>query len=293
MVAQLAIAPEGLIAAARTPDRIVVLGLPGGALYGEIGVPPLEAGESRRFAWVGNHLLVATRRASHTDLLLLEPTREHVRELAELRVDAPMTLAAAVGEHALLAGDDAATVFADGAPPALHPIPGKLSMKLTGAAGDRFVTGHGSWIDEWNPTLRKPGRRLQVPGGAELLAVGGSARLVWMIAARAPHRVHVIQLVHRNQPRLHELPAAISEVVSHPQHDLIACIAADRRQIFLVDLDRSPSRWHSFTPDERDPIAALAIDRGRAHLVAIGESGSLASFALAPEGFVVRRVETA
>lgn len=278
---QLAIADEGVVAAFVVPERIVVLRLPSGEQLGELDFGPVAAGEARRIAWLGNRLLVVTRHAASTELAIVEPARTGVREIARRHEAGALELAAVVGDRAVLVGEHGAQLIS--ANGMLQPGPSDVANAIVATAGDQLVIARGDAIEEWDPSTRVGRRRWRVSG--PLVALGGSPRVLWSIAAASPTRLDVLPLVHLNQPRHRVLPQPFDHVASDPQHDLIAGLAAGR--VYLVDLDGDePPHDVAFELDA--PIAAVALGRGRSHLVVVTELGTIASFALDATGHVLR-----
>src|SRR5579871_1612154 len=99
---RVAVTGDGTLAAVSEPNRVAVLELPGAAPFAELAID--AAAEASEVAWVGAppRLLVLARHAAHSVVQLVDPFGP--RTIAELRLDAPMRLCAAVGAHALALG---------------------------------------------------------------------------------------------------------------------------------------------------------------------------------------------
>jgi hypothetical protein len=279
----LALASDGTVAALLNGDRtVVVVEVPSGRRYGELELDTPGDGGSHQIAWLGMRLLVASRYAEHTELGLVEPTLQAVREIADLRIAAAMSLVTSVGVYALFANAERGVVVAGGDAPALHPLPSRAAPTIAGPAGEQFIVAQEKSIQEWDPASRKLRRQLRVPKNSTATAVGGSTRLVWYTSAQTPKRVDVIALVNRSQPASHELPEPIRTVVGHPRHDLIGCIGADSGQIYLIDLDRRPSRADLIAIPSNERVATAALSHDRRTLVVLTQSGTISCFALDP-----------
>ncbi|CAN5688877.1 hypothetical protein BH11MYX1_BH11MYX1_19870 [soil metagenome] len=265
---RIAIASDGTMAAIHEPSRITVLALPDCSAIAEVGVDP-EAGSSE-VAWVGSppRLAVLSRYAAHSTVHLLDP--HGPRTIAEIRLEAPMRLMASVGAHALAVGALGAAVLTAGdAHLTPYQFPARTVPTRAGAAAGQFVVGLPGSIEEWDPQLRMPKRRLKLPKPANITALGGSDRVVWMTTQQDPTRLDVFALVNRGQPKFHELPEPIGYVASHPRSDLLACIGADSGRLFGVDLDgKTPLRIIALDGIDRVEAAGLVLGRMTAVLAA-------------------------
>jgi hypothetical protein len=280
---QLAVASDGSLAALHEAGRISLLELPSGAVFAEIAVDPDAA--ASEIAWVGTppRLLVLSRYAAHSSVHMLDPTGP--RSISEIRLELPMRLAASVGNWALVIGQlGAAVLSTSDSHVFVYPFSTRSVPFAAGAAGNQFVVGLASTIEEWDPQSRLPKRRLRLPRAAAITAVGGSERLVWMTTAQEPARIDVIPLVNRGQPRAHDLPEAIARIASHPRGDLVACIGAETGRLYVVDLD-GRHRLRVVSPDEvvgGERFDALGMLIGRAAGVLVVQAGRQA--AIVPHG---------
>ena len=196
---RVAVASDGTLAAIHEAGRIVVVELPGCDAFAEIGID-CEA-DGAEVAWLGAppRLVVLARHAAHTRVHLVDPYGP--RTVAEIRLEAPMRLCAAVGPHALAVGSLGAAVLTAGE---AHLTPYQFPTRARAGRGRRGRQpvrdrAAGS-IEEWDPQTRMPRRKLKLPRTAPITAVGGSDRVVWLITQAAPSRVEVLPLVHRGQP---------------------------------------------------------------------------------------------
>lgn len=261
------VAADGSIAAIQEPARIAIVELPSCTAFAELGI---DAAQEADIAWVGTppRLLVLARHANHSVVHLVDPFGP--RTIAELRLEAPMKLSAAVGSHALVIGPLGASILSVGDKGvALNPFPARARPVTAGAAGTAFVVALGSAIEEWDPQTRMPKRRLKLPRPAVIEHVGGSDRVVWMIPREDRTRIEVIPLVHRGQPKAHELPEPIASIASHPRSDLVACLGEKSGRIYVVDLDgRAGLRMIGPEGIERAETVALVIGRATGVLAA-------------------------
>ena len=251
---------DGTLAAIAEASRAVVLELPGGAPFAEIGI---DASAASDIAWVGAlpRLLVLSRHAAYSTAHLIDP--HGPRTIAEIRLETPMKLVASVGAHGLAVGAHGAAVLtASDTHLTPYQFPARTVPTTAGAAAGNFVVALAGSIEEWDPTSRIPKRRLRLPKPAVITAVGGSDRVVWLMTQNEPSRIDVIPLVNRGQPKTHELPEPIAQVAGHPRSDLIACVGAESGRIYVLDLDgRSRVRTLGTTGIERADVAALVIGR--------------------------------
>lgn len=258
---RIAVAADGSLAAIHDGPRIVITEVPSCAPFAEVGVDGDAI--ATELAWVGTppRLLVMSRYHGHSIVRLVDPIG--ARTLGEMQLDEPMELAAAVGSHALALGAQGAVVLAtsdDGL--GAQPFPARAIPSTAGAAGMQLVVALPGAIEEWDPVGRLPKRRLKLARQAQITAVGGSDRVVWMTTQGAPSRIDVIPLVNRGQPKVHELPEPIACVASHPRSDLLACIGAESGKIWVIDLDgHEPQR--TIEPDGIDRVDAVALVLGR------------------------------
>jgi hypothetical protein len=258
---RIAVAADGSLAAIQEPARITVVEVPSCAAFAELGTDP--AAEACEVAWVGTppRLLVLSRFASHSTAHLVDPFGP--RTIAEIRLEAPMRLYAAVGAYALAIGAQAAAVLA-ATDRSLMPyqFPARTMPVTAGAAGTQFMVALPGAIEEWDPQARMPKRRLKLPRPAGITAVGGSDRVVWMTTTQEPQRIDVIPLVNRGQPKAHDLPEPIAQVASHPRSDMIACIGATSGRVWVVDLDgRTGLRMIGAEGIERPDAVGLVLGR--------------------------------
>lgn len=233
---RVAVAADGTLAAIQEPSRITVVEIPSCSQFAELGTD--ECAEASEVAWVGTppRLLVLSRFPSHSTVHLVDPFGP--RSLAELRLDSPMRLYAAVGSFALAIGAvNTAMLAATDKSLTLYQFPARALPTCAGASGTQFVVALPGVIEEWDPQSRMPKRRLKLPRPATITAVGGSDRVVWMTTQQEPARIDVIPLVNRGQPKAHDLPEPIATVASHPRSDVIACIGATSGRVYVVDLD--------------------------------------------------------
>ncbi|MDB4957716.1 MAG: hypothetical protein JWO36_5285 [Myxococcales bacterium] len=256
------------MAAIHEPTRIVVIEVPGCAPFAEVGIDP-EAEESE-IAWVGAppRMLVLSRYAAHSTVHLLDPYGP--RTIAEIRLEAPMKLVAAVGAHALvIGGTGAAVLTATETHLTPYQFPARAVPVCAGAAGAQFVVALAGSVEEWDPQSRMPKRRLKLPKPATITAVGGSDRVLWMTSVQDPSVIEVIPLVNRGQPKIHELPEPIARVTGHPRSDLLICVGATTGRVFVVDLDgRRGPRVIAPAGIDRADAAGLVLGRMTGVLIA-------------------------
>ena len=233
---RIVVAADGTLAAIHEPSRISVVDLPTCSAFAELGMDSNAV--ACDVAWVGTppRLLVLSRYEAHSTVHLVDPFGP--RTIAEIRLETPMRLYAAVGAHALVIGPQGAAILA-ASEKNLTPytFPARTVPLTAGAAGMQFMVALPGAIEEWDPQNRMPKRRLKLPRPATITAVGGSDRVVWMTTLQEPSRIEVIPLVNRGQPKAHELPEPIASVASHPRSDLIACIGATSGRVWVIDLD--------------------------------------------------------
>jgi hypothetical protein len=233
---RVAITGDGNLAAISEPTRAVLVELPGGAAFAEVGIDP-EASASE-VAWVGSppRLLVLSRYTAHSTVHLIDP--HGPRTIAEIRLEAPMKLFASVGSHALAVGNlGAAVLSASDTHLTPYQFPARTIPVTAGAAAGNFLVALAGSIEEWDPASRLPKRRLRLPKPAVITAVGGSDRVVWMTTQHDPARIDVMPLVNRGQPKSHDLPEPIAHIAGHPRSDLLICIGAESGKLYAVDLD--------------------------------------------------------
>jgi hypothetical protein len=114
-----------------------------------------------------------------------------------------------------------------------------------------------------------PKRRLRLPRVAAITSLGGSDRVLWMTTQQDPHRLDVLPLVNRGQPKAHELPEPIAHVSGHPHTDAVICIGADTGRIYAIDLDgRTRLRTIAVPGIDRAEAAALVVHSGALSVIA-------------------------
>lgn len=268
---RIAIASDGTLAAIADAGRAVVLELPGGAPFAEIGIDPAAA--ASEVAWVGAppRLIVLARYETHSTVHLIDP--HGPRTITEIRLEAPMRLFASVGTYALAVGSvGTAVLSATDTHLTPYQFPSRGVPTAAGPAAANFVVALGGSIEEWDPQSRIPKRRLKLAKPAVITALGGSDRVVWMVTQADPSRIDVIPLINRGQPNLHELPEPIAHVAGHPRSDLLACVGAESGKVYVVDLDgRTRTRTLALEPVVR--ADAVALVHGRISGVLAAQAG--------------------
>jgi len=255
----LVVSPDGAHAAIIEADRIAVIELQRATMVAEIGVATTP--EHTDVAWIGAppRLLVLARRATHSTVHLIELDGPRAR--AEIQIEGMMRLAATVGPHALVIGPTSAAVLTAGeAHLTPYQFPSRSVPTAAGVAAQLFVVAVTGAIEEWDPQLRAPRKRLRLPRPAAIAQLGGTERLVWVTTQQDPARIDVIAQVNRSQPKVHELPEPIARVSGHPQRDLLACVSRETGGVTIVDLEgRTPLRRVELDDLERaDSIALFA-----------------------------------
>ncbi|MGE0398674.1 MAG: hypothetical protein AB7T06_18350 [Kofleriaceae bacterium] len=255
-----AIAADGTLAAIIESQRVVVLELPGGEPFAEVGVDPVAT--TNEVAWVGvpPRLLVLSRYAEHARVHLVDP--HGPRALADLRIETPMRLAATCGAHALLVSPQSALIVTAADSHLVSvPYPSRVVPSHAGTAGTNFLVAHADSVEEWDPQARMPKRRLKLPRAATITTLGGSDRVVWMTTQQEPARLDVLALVDRGQPKAHDLPEPIAFATGHPRSDLVVCIG-ESGKLYIVDLD-GRSKLKTVTVDGIDQVQAAGLVVGR------------------------------
>ncbi len=255
-----AIAADGTLAAIIESQRVVVLELPGGEPFAEVGVDPVAT--TNQVAWVGvpPRLLVLSRYAEHARVHLVDP--HGPRALADLRIETPMRLAATCGAHALLVSPQSALIVTAADSHLVSvPYPSRVVPSHAGTAGTNFLVAHADSVEEWDPQARMPKRRLKLPRAATITTLGGSDRVVWMTTQQEPARLDVLALVDRGQPKAHDLPEPIAFATGHPRSDLVVCIG-ESGKLYIVDLD-GRSKLKTVTVDGIDQVQAAGLVVGR------------------------------
>jgi hypothetical protein len=236
----IAVAGDGTLVAIREAGRITIAELPSARAFAEIRIDP-DAVESD-VGWLGSppRLLVISRYAQTSVAHLLDPRGPHT--LAELQLESAVRLLAVVGGSALVVGSAHAGVLTAGdAQLSPYPFPSRRIPLAAGAAAGQFVVALSGSIEQWDPHSRIAKRRIRLARTAPIAAIGGSERVVWMTTLHEPARVHVIPLVNRGQPTLHDLPEPIAELASHPRSERLACLGSETGRLYLIDLDgRAP-----------------------------------------------------
>ncbi len=261
---KLAVARDGAHAVIVDAGRAVAIRIADRETVCELALGDGEVG------WIGaaSRLLVVGATDAYTDVRLIDPFgAERARRVAEIRLDGPMRLGGCNGSHALLLGiRGAAIVFSGQADGAITPYQflARVIPQVVGIAGTQFVVALPGTIEEWDPASRMPKRRLRLPKVAAITSLGGSERVLWMTTAQDPHRLDVLPLVNRGQPKAHELPEPIAAVSGHPSTDCVICIGAETGRIYAIDLDgRSRPRVIALPGIDRAEAAALVV-RGTA-----------------------------
>ncbi|MGE5183783.1 MAG: hypothetical protein ACM31C_17050 [Acidobacteriota bacterium] len=258
---RVAIAGDGTLAVIHEPARAHVLELPGCAAFAELELDAAAA--SCELAWIGAppRLVVVEQFAAHSLARLVDPFGP--RTIAQLRLDTPARLHAAVGSYALAIGPSGAMIVAASETQLVaYPLPARGVPVAVGAAAGNFVVALQGTIDEWDPHERIPKHRIKLPHAGTVTAVGGSDRVVWCTWQGEPARVDAFARVDRGQPRTHELPEPIARVAAHPRSDLLVCLGAETGRIYVVDLDGRRG-LRVIGPEGIDRAEAIGLVNGR------------------------------
>lgn len=258
---RVAVASDGTLAAIHEPSRVTVVELPGCAPFAELALD--KAAVASDVAWIGAppRLVVIHQHASHAIAQLVDPYGP--RTVAELRLDAPARLHAAAGGYALAIAPASAVILAvSDTQLTSYPLPSRGVPTAAGAAAGHFVVAVQGTIDEWDPHDRIPKRRVKLPHGGAVAAVGGSDRVVWCTWRDERARIDAFPRVDRGQPRSHQLPEPIAHVAAHPRSDLIVCLGADTGRIYVVDLDGRRG-MRIVGPEGIDRADAIGLVEGR------------------------------
>lgn len=258
---RIAVSADGALAAVYDPPRLVVVEVPSCAIYAEI---PVDSDAERcDVAWVGSpsRLVVLSKYATHSSVQLIAP--DGPRTVAEIRLEMPMQLVAAVGVHALAVGPlGTAVLTASETHLTPYQFPARSVPVAAGSAAGQFVVALSASVEEWDPHARMPKRRLKLPAPAAISAVGGSDRVIWTMAQQDPTRIDVFAMVNRGQPKRHQLPVPIAHVSGHPRCDLLVCRGAEGNKLYVVDLD-GKSALRTIDVPGIDTIEAVGLVVGR------------------------------
>lgn len=242
--------------------RVTIVDLPSGSERNAIGTD--GDASATEALWVGTRLLVLSRFTAHSVVLLIDPTGP--RTISEIRLESPMRLLAAVGNHALVVGSggtlSAAILTAGEAQVTPYQFPTRAVPLAAGTAAGQFVVGLPGSIEEWDPQSRMPKRRLRLPRPAVITHVGGSDRVVWVTTQQDPTRIDVIALVNRGQPKAHDLPEPIAQICGHPRSDIVLCVGADSGRMYAVDLD-GRAQQRRLEIEGLDRVEAMGLVVGR------------------------------
>jgi hypothetical protein len=244
---QLATGDHPLVAIVE-PERAIIVTMPQGAVMAEIMLRGDAEGVD--IAWIGQppRLLVVSRLPDHTEVHLLDVTGAGdgggVRLCAEKRVEAAMRLVATNASYGLLCGTTSSAVLTRSEDNlAIHPVAARGVPSAAGALGTQIVVGLPGLLEIWDPVARVAKRRLKLPRPAQIRAVGGSDRQIWLTTLSEPNRLEVLPLVNRGQPKAHDLPEPIGTVSGHPKLDVVVCNGADSGRLYVIDLEgRTPVR---------------------------------------------------
>lgn len=256
---RLVVSADGTLAAVAEPERIVIVELPSCEGLSEVTIDPHGEHE---IAWLGTppRLLVLARYEAHTTVHLLDP---HGQAIAEIELASAVALFGAVGAHALVIGaQDTAILTAGESHLMPYQFPARAKPTVAGAAGNQFVVAIPGTIEEWDPAGRVPKRRLRLPRPTTITAVGGSERVVWMVTQQDPHRIDVLPLINRGQPKVHDLPEAIASVSGHPKSDLLVAVGGSGRA-YAIDLD-GRARLRALAFDGISHVETIGLVHGRA-----------------------------
>jgi len=233
--------------------------------------------------WVGSRLVIVSAVEGQTDVRLIDPASD-ARRVAEIRIEGAMRLGATTGNYALLLGTRTAAVLSHGESTVTpYQFLARALPQVVGVAGTQFVVALPGTIEEWDPASRMPKRRLRLPRVAAITSLGGSERTLWMTTQQDPHRLDVLPLVNRGQPKAHELPEPIAAVSGHPHTDTVICIGAETGRLYAIDLDgRSKPRTIALPGIDRVEAAALVVQHGALSVIAVQTGRSIATAVIEP-----------
>ena len=210
--------------------RALVLELPGLTTVSEIGLP----GDDCDVAYVGSRLVVLARSATDSTLHVIEPSGP--TKLGAIKLRGAARIAAIAGDHVLVTGTSTWVVEIGKLENGALALPLRGALTAAGTSDARLLLCVAGALEEWDPVLRKPARRLRVDQAIEPWLVGGNEERVWIVSRKQPQQLDIVGLAKKSTRRI-ELPEPVARVVPHRSGDVVVAIGESSRP-YVVFVDR-------------------------------------------------------
>jgi hypothetical protein len=274
-VRALSVNNDGSAAAVLLHDRVIIIALPTLDAVCEI---PLRAAVTHDVQWLSDHLLVAEVESSSSRIVLWKIAGETIA-VSEKIVQAPLRLLTALGNVVLAMGPEisSASVLRKTAESfSLSMFPTRRLPSAVGQCHGKVLVGHQGFMEEWDLAERTGGRTWKLAPSTVPLFVGGTERVLWLVAKQNLRQLDVVPLINRGQTRQHMLPEAISNVIHHRRVDWLLATGTDTGRLYLIDLEGKAGIVGWDTAQAGEPIiAALYSGRGVGCVQAAGGTISL------------------
>jgi len=216
--------------------RVVVLELPDVSAVAEIGL----AGDvdDHDVAFIGSRLVVLSRAGNESTLHSIDPRGP--TKLGEAKFRGAARIVARTGEALLVtAGTTTSIVELTRDEPSVHVLALRGTITAAGTIDNNFLVCISAVLEEWDPSTRKPARRLRIDTAIDPWLIGGNSRRVWIVSRRHPDQIDVLNLEKRSSRRI-ELPEVITRVVPHPGGDMVVAVAGTRGYLVSIDRQHEP-----------------------------------------------------
>jgi hypothetical protein len=241
------------LAAAATPDGVVVTDLETDALHCELVVDPAVTGLEMAFAGA-ERLLVLLRYAGYALLHLVDV--DGPRKVAEARFEAALRVLAARGERVLLGGTAGVTAVTrrdDTLEVTQLPMRAE-PHRATWIDDDRFLVNAGGQFEEWGLASRAPLRRFRLERPTTTRQLGASAGFIWWVPSTDPTVLEAMPPAGRGQVKRVVLPEPCAAAVGARDVPLLVALGATTKTLVSVDLESG----NEVTPVDEPCAEAIA-----------------------------------
>jgi hypothetical protein len=274
-VRALSVNNDGSAVAVLLHDKVIVVALPTLDAVCEI---PIRSAVTHDVQWLSDHLLVAEVESSSSRIVLWKIAGETVA-VSEKIVQAPLRLLTTLGNVVLAMGPEinSTSVLRKTAESfGLSMFPTRRLPSAVGQCHGKVLVGHQGFMEEWDLAERTGGRTWKLAPSTVPLFVGGTERVLWLVAKQNLRQLDVVPLINRGQTRQHMLPEAIANVIHHRRVDWLLATGADTGRLYLIDLEGKAGIVGWDTAQAGEPVvAALYAGRGVGCVQAAGGTISL------------------
>lgn len=237
---RLVVSGDGSFAALVEPERVILIRLPALTIESELGVKGDAGANHVAFTGSPSRLILLSNIHTQSCLYVIDPVGP--KKLGELRFATPMRIAAASGNHVLVASQTTTAVVDTSKSELVVLQLGSRGIATAGALGvDRFIVSVGGMLEERNVQTGVPARRFRFPQPVVAQHVGGDRHRIWWTSRPHPKRLEILPLTGNRQPRHIELPESAERIAADADGERLVIVGGDTGCGFVIDLDQHTS----------------------------------------------------